>query len=103
MHPRLTARTRLGTTVDRRPRAPILDRRGLALVADRPVVDIGVQVDAVPLPTATASALARLLDVDGEALRKRIATAGKGRFVSVITLREPAFDDVPPSSSASGA
>jgi cell division protein FtsI/penicillin-binding protein 2 len=94
VHPRLTARTRLGTSVDRPRRAPILDRRGRALVTDRPVVDIGVQVDAVRDPAATAGALARLLDVDGDALRKRIEAAGKGRFISVITLREPAFERV---------
>jgi cell division protein FtsI/penicillin-binding protein 2 len=94
VHPRLAARTRLGTSVERPRRAPILDRRGRRLVAERPVVDIGLQVDVVRDAGATADALGRLLDVDAGALRKRIEAAGKGRFVPVITLREPAFEDV---------
>jgi cell division protein FtsI/penicillin-binding protein 2 len=94
VHPRLTAQTRLGTSIERPRRAPVLDRRGRALVAERPVVDIGVQVDAVRDAGRTAEQLARLLDVDAAGLQKRIQAAGRGRFVPVITLREPAFEDV---------
>jgi cell division protein FtsI/penicillin-binding protein 2 len=94
VHPRLTAQTRLGTSVERPRRAPILDRRGRPLVSERHVVDVGVQVDKVADAGETASALARVLDVDAGALERRIEQAGKGHFVPVITLREPAFEDV---------
>jgi cell division protein FtsI/penicillin-binding protein 2 len=94
VHPALSRRTRLGTRVRWPRRAAILDRDGRALVTARPVVDIAVEVGKVRDPAATASALAAVLDVDGDALARRIGRAGDGRFIPVITLREAAFDAV---------
>ena len=92
VQPRLSAATRLGTTVERPRRAPILDRRGRPLVSERPVVDVAVEVGAVTSPGATAGALAAVLDVEAGPLERRIEAAGKGRFIPVITLREADFD-----------
>ena len=97
LHPRLDAGTRLGTSIEHPRRAPIVDRRGRPLVTERPVVEIGVRVDAVTSPGATAGALAAVLDVEAGSLARRIDAAGKGRFIPVITLREADFDRVAPA------
>jgi cell division protein FtsI/penicillin-binding protein 2 len=94
LHPALAADTRLGTRVRWPQRGAILDRDGRALITERPVVDISVQVDKVRDPGATAGALAAALDVDGDALAARIRKAGAGRFIPVITLRASEFEDL---------
>jgi cell division protein FtsI/penicillin-binding protein 2 len=94
LHPALAGDTRLGTRVRWPERGAILDRNGRALITERPVVDVSVQVDKVRDPAATAAALAAALDLDGDALARRIRTAGAGRFIPVITLRARAFDAV---------
>jgi cell division protein FtsI/penicillin-binding protein 2 len=93
VHPRLDEATRLGTTVQVPARAPILDREGRPLMSERPVVDIAVEVDRVSSAEGSATALATLLEIDGEALRRRIENAGGGRFIPVITLRLDEFTE----------
>lgn len=94
VHPKLDGETRLGTRVSWPRRGAILDRDGRALITERPVVDIAVETDEVRDAAATAAALAGALDVDGDALARRIRRAGSGRFVPVITLREAEFEAV---------
>jgi len=89
VHPKLTRRTRLGTSVDRPRRGDILDREGRKLVTERAVVDIAVEVDKAR--EDTAARLAALVDVDADELQQRIEDAPEGRFIPVITLRAAAY------------
>ena len=91
VHPQLGDGTRLGTTYLPPERGRILARDGRELVADRPVVDVAVQVDSVQDPAATARRIAALLPVDGEELAARVEHAPEGRFVPVITVRRQDF------------
>ena len=95
IHPRLTRGTRLGTAVDRPDRGDLLDRDGRALITERPVVDVALQTDRVRDPRRSAERVAALIeDVDAGKLAARVRDAGKGRFVPVITLRKPAYDEI---------
>ena len=96
VHPRLNGETRLGTAVDARPRGRILARDGRAIVRPRDVVDVAVQVDRVEDPRATAQRLAALdgLDVDAADLARRIRDAPRGRFLPLITLRNPDYERI---------
>ena len=89
VHPELDRDTRLGTAVDRPRRGAILDRDGRALVKQRAVVDVGIEVDKAR--DSTAARIADLVDVDADELQQRIDAAPKGRFLPVITLRSGAF------------
>ena len=80
----------LDLTVDLPERAPILAAGGEAIVKDRPVVRFGVdkaQVDESGWADA-ARTLARIVDVDGESLVKRVEDAAEKAFVEAIVLRE---------------
>ena len=92
VHPELGRDTRLGTSLDRPRRGKILDRGGRALVTERSVVDVGVEVDKAQ--RTTAERIAALVDVDADDLQQRIEAAPKGRFLPVITLRAAAFAKV---------
>ena len=92
VHPELSRDTRFGTSLDRPRRGEILDRGGRALVTERSVVDVGVEVDKAR--STTAERIAALLDVDAEDLAARIQDAPEGRFLPVITLRAAAFAKV---------
>lgn len=96
VHPRLTARTRLGTSMDAASRGKIYARDGRAIVAPRDVVDLGVEVARVKDAAATASAFAGLEDVDVDAaqLARRIDAAPKGGFIPVITVRRAVYEDM---------
>src|SRR5215217_1341069 len=93
VHPRLTARTRLGTAVDGADRGDVLDRDGRALITERAVMDVALETDKAE--PDSAERVAQLIDeVDGRELEKRVRAAGRGRFVPVITLRRPAFEAI---------
>jgi hypothetical protein len=62
VHPRLDARSRLGITRSTPERAPILDRRGRAIVEQRPVVRVCAVVGEVSDPQATANGLCRIAE-----------------------------------------
>jgi cell division protein FtsI/penicillin-binding protein 2 len=95
IHPRLARGTRLGTAADRPDRGDLLDRDGRKLVTERPVVDVALQTDLVRDPRRSAERVAALIDeVDAGELAKRVAAAGKGRFIPVITLRKRAYDAI---------
>ncbi|MBA2558692.1 MAG: hypothetical protein H0V07_02185, partial [Propionibacteriales bacterium] len=84
--------TQLTTLVRRRtlpPRAPILDRSGVALTPERAIVRIGVQPDSVR--AATYSGLTELPDIDIAALQDRVKAAQPRWFVPVIDLRRAAY------------
>jgi cell division protein FtsI/penicillin-binding protein 2 len=89
IHPRLSATTRLGTVVDVRPRAPILDREGGRIVRQRAVVRIGLQRDkltAANLAT-NARALARAVKINSRAYVRAVRGAGPKQFVEAVVLR----------------
>jgi len=97
VHPALTAATRLGTSVDRPARAPILDRSGRPLVTARAVVRVGVARDRVKDVDATAAAVAKVVDIDAAAYAKAIRNAGPRQFVEAVELRA---DDFAPRRAA---
>lgn len=87
VHPALTATTRLGTTVDRRERAPIVDRDDRPLVTARTVERLGVARDRVTEIDATARAVARIAGVDAGGFARAIRDAGPREFVEAVALR----------------
>jgi len=91
VHPALNDVTRFGTVVLPARRGEVLDRRGRALITERPVVDIAVEVARVRDPAATATAVAQLLDVSERTLERRIRAAPRSAFIPVLTLRRAAF------------
>ena len=94
LHPRLTAATRLGTSIKAPSRGRIDDRQGRALMAERSVTAIDVDTSRVKDAADTAQRLAELTDVDADELEQKISAAGKGHFVPVVTLRKAAYDKV---------
>lgn len=84
-YPALTAATTLVLNRALPPRAPLLDRNGVALTPERAILRIGVVPRRVR--TVTYSRLADLLSVDSGSLRERVAAAQPDWFVSVIDLR----------------
>jgi cell division protein FtsI/penicillin-binding protein 2 len=96
LHPDLTARTAFDRVRILPPRAPILDRHGVALTRMRPIVDIGVVAGKVE-PT-TYPMLAHILHIDPGALRREVAAAQPDWFVEIYPLRlrdyEPIRDEL---------
>ena len=94
VHPRLTEDLALGVRRTRPARAEIRSAAGTPIVADREVVDVGIQPSRVDdldgLVAALADELATTLDVelDRDDLRRRVEDADEDAFVAVITLRE---------------
>jgi cell division protein FtsI/penicillin-binding protein 2 len=95
-HPDLTAVTTLVRHRSLPPRAPILDRNGVALTPERAIVRVGVVSDKVK--PATYTKLQQLFDIDPAPLRDRVTASKPGWFVSVIDLRrhdyEPLRDEL---------
>jgi cell division protein FtsI/penicillin-binding protein 2 len=84
-HPDLTEVT---TFVGHRtlpPRAPIVDRSGIALTPERAIVRIGVVPKKVR--KATYQDLTDILSIDPDSLRDRVSAAQPDWFVPVIDLR----------------
>jgi cell division protein FtsI/penicillin-binding protein 2 len=91
-HPDLTQVTTLVRHRTLPPRAPILDRNGVALTPERAIVRIGVQPRGVR--PQTYSALTELLNIDSQALHDRVKSAQPDWFVPVIDLRRGQFNPV---------
>jgi cell division protein FtsI/penicillin-binding protein 2 len=85
-HPDLTDVTTLVRHRRLPPRAPILDRNGVALTPERAIVRVGVVSDKVK--PATYDDLTELLDIDAASLKDRVQSSKPGWFVSVIDLRD---------------
>lgn len=75
-------------------RGQVLDRGGAPLIAERPVVAIGVQPSRVSDVGALTSALAGLTGIDAAGLAERIGASGPDQFVPVITLRREDYDPI---------
>jgi cell division protein FtsI/penicillin-binding protein 2 len=88
-NPDLTELTTLASHRTLPPRAPILDRSGVALTPERAIVRIGVQPSLVR--PATYPDLASVLQIDTAGLRDRVKSAQRTWFVPVIDLRRGVF------------
>lgn len=101
VNPKLETGDVLRYTKTNPTRASILDGAGQPLIADRPVVDIGIEPDKAGADlTATANKVASIVHVDAASLAKRLAAAPATQFVDVITLRQGDFDPVAAAISA---
>ncbi|TNM60172.1 hypothetical protein FHN55_19075 [Streptomyces sp. NP160] len=94
VEPSLAATERLAVQRTPAQRGQVLGRDGSAIVADSPVVDVGVQPSRTTDPEGLAAQLAALLDVDGADLAQRVTSASPDAFVQVITLRRADYDAV---------
>ena len=92
VHPSLADGATFAVERTQPARADVLGRDGTAVVADTPVVQVGVQPSRTSDPAATAAALAAALGVDAAALTTRIQQASPDAFVDVITLRRSDYD-----------
>lgn len=94
VQPGLTGTNRLSERRDAAPRGEILGADGDAIVTARPVVRIGIDKTRVPAAKTAASAtrLAKLVDIAAPAYAKRVAAAGAADFVEAIVLRQDAKD-----------
>ncbi|TCC11565.1 penicillin-binding transpeptidase domain-containing protein [Kribbella soli] len=79
-------------------RASILDRNGVALTANRPVVIVGVAA-GTKATAATYAAFTKYLDVDGAKLAVRAKAAPAGQFVDAITIRAEEWEALRPTMS----
>jgi cell division protein FtsI/penicillin-binding protein 2 len=77
-------------------RASILDRNGVALTANRPVVIVGVEA-GTKATAATYAAFTKYLDVDGTKLAARAKAAPAGQFVDAITIRAEEWEALRPT------
>lgn len=94
VHPELAEGLRLATRRTTPPRAEIRAADGTTLVANREVVDVGIEPqradDVEQLVTDVVAALDDVLDVqiEPDGLTERIGQANDNAFVLVVTLRE---------------
>nr|WP_238350802.1 penicillin-binding transpeptidase domain-containing protein [Kribbella shirazensis] len=77
-------------------RASILDRNGVALTANRPIVIVGV-ASGTKATAATYAAFTKYLDVDGAKLAARAKAAPAGQFVDAITIRAEEWEKLRPT------
>jgi cell division protein FtsI/penicillin-binding protein 2 len=94
IHPKLVDKGLLVTRTQVAERGQIVGAKKQVLVAERPVVVVGLQPDRADDITASAQQLASVVGVDGAALAKRAGAAGPTAFVEAITLRKAAYDQV---------
>ncbi|MEX1178539.1 MAG: penicillin-binding transpeptidase domain-containing protein [Nitriliruptor sp.] len=93
-HPRLADGEVLTLRRTTPPRADVVAEDGTPIVTARPVVDVGVQPSRVDGLDATVTSLRGVLDLDLDGLEERIEDADPDRFVRVVTLREPEYEDL---------
>lgn len=89
LHPELTTATWLSRTRELPGRAPILDRDGLPLVNQQPVVRVGVEAGKVP--DGAIEKLAELTKVNVDGLLIRVNKADDAQFVEAVVLRQPDY------------
>jgi cell division protein FtsI/penicillin-binding protein 2 len=94
VHPRLADGQRLGTTREAPERGEILARDGRAIVRDRAVWRVGLARDKVDDISASAGALADVVDVEAGPLRRALRNAGPQQFVEAITMRPDDYEEV---------
>jgi cell division protein FtsI/penicillin-binding protein 2 len=99
VHPKLTDGDTFAKKTVAAGRGQILDGGGGPIVTDRPVVEVGVQPGEIKNQAALIATLdsafkSVAVDVDLSDLPSRIAAAKPTDFVSVVTLRRDAYDQI---------
>lgn len=94
VHPRLLDGDTLQTVRLAAKRGELLGPDGKPLVGLRPVVMVGIQPGATVDPASTAQQVASLVGVDSASLVQRVQAGTATDLISVITLREEAFQPV---------
>lgn len=94
IHPKLMDKGLLVTRTQVAERGEIIGANKKVLVAQRPVVVVGLQPNRADDIGASAQQIASIVGVDGAALAKRANAAGPTAFVEAITLRKAAYDRV---------
>ncbi|MBW3581279.1 MAG: penicillin-binding protein, partial [Actinobacteria bacterium] len=99
VHPRLADGLRLGRERNRPERAPILDRNGEPLAAERPAVTIGVEPQRMNDETEVTAALVEHLGVDPVAVERALAAPGvrPDHFVPIVTVHRARYEEVRPA------
>lgn len=94
IEPSLKAGERFKLATSNSPRAGILSADGEAIVKDRPVRIVGINKEGLSEEqvTASAKALAGILEIDEQAYLEKVNAYGPVAFVDAITLREDAFN-----------
>ena len=92
VHPGLDGTNRLSERRDAAARGEVLGAGGEAIVTERPVVRIGIDKTKVGPGKAAASAtrLAKLVDIDARAYATSVKNAGPAAYVEAIVLRQDA-------------
>jgi cell division protein FtsI/penicillin-binding protein 2 len=99
VHPQLEADDHLSVLPIAAERGSILDGAGEAVVKQRPVVNVGVEPQRITNQSALIAALDAAfksvgVSVDLADLPGRIAAAKPDAFISVVTLRREAYDQI---------
>ena len=94
VHPRLGDTEVLDVARTPAPRGDILGSGDAVLVTAREVVYVGIQPNRADDPERAARRVAAVVDVDADALVKRVTAAKPGAFVDVITLRREHYDEL---------
>jgi cell division protein FtsI/penicillin-binding protein 2 len=89
VEPSLASGEKLVQTTIKPERGAILGAGNAPIVARRPVLRVGIDKTGVPAARATASAtsLAKLIDIEAPAFAKQVAAAGPRAFVQGIVYR----------------
>ncbi len=99
VHPQLKADDHFSALPIAADRGSLLDGAGEAIVKQRPVVNVGIEPQRVTNQSALIAALDAAfksidVSVDLSDLPGRIAAANPDAFVSVVTLRREAYDQI---------
>lgn len=94
VHPSLAPGRLLRSRAVAAPRAGVLGRGDTSIVADRPVVVVGLEPRRAADLSASVGQVAALTGVDGAALLTRARAADPDAFVEVVVLRRDAYDAV---------
>lgn len=94
LHPRMSGVTAFSRVRQLPPRAPILDRKGTALVSQQPVVRVGVRAGQVP--DGAVEDLAEVVNVNIDGLLTRTLNAEPGDLVEAVVLRQSDYARLKP-------
>jgi cell division protein FtsI/penicillin-binding protein 2 len=94
LHPRMSGVTAFKRERQLPPRAPILDRKGNALVSQQPVVRVGVR--AGEIPDGAVEDLAEVVNVNIDGLLTRTLNAEPGDLVEAVVLRQSDYAALKP-------
>ncbi|MQA95142.1 MAG: cell division protein FtsI [Streptosporangiales bacterium] len=91
IHPHLSEGQRVAVVHEVPKRAPITDAKGHPLVAETPVVVLGVRPAEVKDLRASVGELAKLTNLDPDRMLSRVRSAPPRDFVALVTVRQQTF------------